>query len=245
MEDLSDNERAEQLRTWWLENWLWIFGSIAIGLGAIAAWQYWQRSQLQASELDQASYLSVLETLDANDRATAAKKADDLRSLHPKSVYADQADLALARGALDARDFDVAAKRLRVVMDSSRDPELRLIARTRLARVLGEQGKHDEALALLGLEAAGAFAPLFHEIRGDVLAAKGDAAGARREYDLALAPGASAEGPALDTQYIELKRDALASLPPPSTPAAAEATPAPGVPTAPSPAAIPATGSQP
>ena len=31
VEDLSDNEREEQLRRFWAENWLWIVGGIALG----------------------------------------------------------------------------------------------------------------------------------------------------------------------------------------------------------------------
>ena len=221
MEDLSDLEREEQLRRWWSENWLWILGGIVLGLGALAGWQYWQKSRLQASEKDEASYIAVLESLGKNDRDAAVKTADELRTLHPKSPYADQADLALARSAVDRREFDEAAKRLRRVADSSRDPELRLIAQSRLARVLAEQGKHDEALALLDVGKAGAFAPVFHEIRGDVLAAKGDAAGARKEYDTALTDAGSAEAAGLDRNFIELKRDAL--------PSAAAAATAPAV----------------
>ena len=220
MEDLSDLEREEQLRRWWSENWLWILGGIVLGLGALAGWQYWQKSRLQASEKDEASYIAVLESLGKNDRDAAVKTADELRTLHPKSPYADQADLALARSAVDRREFDEAAKRLRRVADSSRDPELRLIAQSRLARVLAEQGKHDEALALLDVGKAGAFAPVFHEIRGDVLAAKGDAAGARKEYDTALTDAGSAEAAGLDRNFIELKRDAL---PPAGAAAAAPA----------------------
>jgi predicted negative regulator of RcsB-dependent stress response len=81
------------------------------------------------------------------------------------------------------------------------------VARARLARVLIDQGKPDEALALLDTANAGAFAAYYHDIRGDALAAKGDAAGARREYDSALAGNATESG--LDKAYVELKRDAL------------------------------------
>jgi len=201
VEDLSDNEREEQLRRFWAENWLWIVGGIALGLGGLAGWQYWQKSKLNASEQD-----------------AAVKKAGDLRGLHPKSPYADQADLALARFAVDTRDFDEAAKRLRTVAETSRDHELRLIAQSRLARVLSEQGKHEEALKLLDVTNAGSFTPLFHEIRGDVLAAKGDVAGARQAYDAALAATTSTQAQAFDREYVELKRDAL-----PATVAAAAA----------------------
>ena len=92
-------------------------------------------------------------------------------------------------------------------MDGSKDPELRQVARTRLARVLLEQGKHDECLALLDPAAAGAFSALYREIRGDAYAAKGDAKAARSEYDAALADGQAEAG--IDRAFIELKRDAL------------------------------------
>jgi predicted negative regulator of RcsB-dependent stress response len=224
VEDLSDNEREEQLRRWWSENWLWIFGGVVLGLGALAGWQYWQKSRFAAAEKDEAAYLSVLESLSKQDSAAAAKTAVDLRALHPKSPYADQSDLAIARAEVGQQKFDDAAKRLRAVADSSRDPQLRLIAQSRLARVLSEQGKHDDALALLDPAKAGAFAPVFHEIRGDVLAAKGDAAGARQEYEAALAAQGGVEDPKVDRAYVELKRDALSAQVPAVAAAPAPAT---------------------
>ena len=148
-------------------------------------------------------------SLGANQFDAASAKAKELRDLHPKSPYADQADLALARAAVERNDLPEAAKRLKLVADGSRDPELRQIAKARLARVLVEQGKHDEALAQLDIANAGSFGALYHELRGDAFAAKGDAAGARQEYDAALA-GTQTE-PGIDKAYVELKRDALAS----------------------------------
>ena len=235
MEDLSDNEREEQLRRFWAENWLWIVGGIALGLGGLAGWQYWQQSKLNASERDEASYVAVLDSLGKNDKAAAVKQAGDLRALHPKSPYADQADLALARFAMDTRDLDEAAQRLRTVAETSRDPELRLIAQSRLARVLSEQGKHDDALKLLDVTNAGSFTPVFHEIRGDVLAAKGDIAAARQAYDAALAATTSVQAQAFDREYVELKRNALSS---------ATTAPAAG-PVAAPPATTPVAGAKP
>lgn len=212
MEDLSDIEREEQLRRWWSDNWLWIVGGVALGLGALAAWQYWQKARLVAAERAESAYMAVLDTLGKNDAEAAAKQVDDLRAQSPKSAYADQAALALARALVEQRKYDEAAARLRTVAGGSSDPQLRLIAQTRLARVLAEQGKHDEALALLDVAKAGAFTPVYHEIRGDIYAAKGDAAAARKEYESALASDNTGEGPAIDTRYVELKRDALATV---------------------------------
>lgn len=223
MEDLSDIEREEQLRRWWSENWAWIIGGIALGMAILAGWQYWQRYRTQAAERDEAAYVAVLEALSGNRREEAEKQARELRESNPDSAYADQAELALARAAIERRDFDTAAALLRGVADRSADAELRMIARTRLARVLIEQGKQDEALAMLDVASAGAFAPLVHEVRGDALAAKGDAAAARQEYDSALT-AAKAEG-IIDRAFVELKRDELAATPSaePSEPAPAAA----------------------
>jgi predicted negative regulator of RcsB-dependent stress response len=221
VEDLTDNEREEQLRRWWSDNWAWIIGGVALGLAILGGWQYWQRHQLQSTEQDQASYRAVLEALGRDQRDAAVKQATELRTRRPGSPYADQSELALARAAVDGRDFDEAARLLKGVADGSKDPELRRVAVTRLARVLVEQGKHDEALALLDAGQAGAFGGLVHEIRGDALAAKGDAAAARTAYDAALAASGPESG--MDSAFIELKRDALAQSVAPPAAAAPEA----------------------
>ncbi len=220
MEDLTDNEREEQIRRWWSDNWAWIIGGVALGLALLAGWQYWQRYQAQTGEQDARSYRAVIESLSRDQRDEAVKQAAELRERRPGSVYADQAELALARAAIDRREFDEATRLLKAIADRSQDVELRRVAQTRHARVLVEQGKHDEAIALLDPAQAGAFAALFHDIRGDAYAAKGDAVSAKREFEAALAAGDEAVG--VDRAFIELKRDAtpLAVAAAPAAPAA-------------------------
>ena len=235
VEELTDNEREEQLRRWWGENWAWIIGGIALGLAGLWGYNYWQSAKANEAQQDASAYQSVIALLGQGklDEAAAGTKA--LRDLHPKSPYADQADLAVARAAIESRKYEDGAGHLRTVMDGSRDAELRTIARTRLARVLIEQAKYDDALALLDVASAGAYAALYHELRGDAYAAKQSFAEARREYDAALAVADDASG--LDRAYVELKRDAL----PEATTAAASA-PAAAAPAAPA-ASTPAAGS--
>jgi len=220
VEDLTDNEREEQIRRWWSDNWAWIIGGVALGLALLAGWQYWQRYQAQTGEQDARSYRAVIESLSRDQRDEAVKQAAELRERRPGSVYADQAELALARAAIDRREFDEATRLLKAIADRSQDVELRRVAQTRHARVLVEQGKHDEAIALLDPAQAGAFAALFHDIRGDAYAAKGDAVSAKREFEAALAAGDEAVG--VDRVFIELKRDAtpLAVAAAPAAPAA-------------------------
>jgi predicted negative regulator of RcsB-dependent stress response len=222
VEDLTDNEREEQIRRWWSDNWAWIIGGVALGLALLAGWQYWQRYQAQTGEQDARSYRAVIESLSRDQRDEAVKQAAELRERRPGSAYADQAELALARAAIDRREFDEATRLLKGIAERSKDAELRRVAQTRHARVLVEQGKHDEAIALLDPAQAGAFAALFHDIRGDAYAAKGDAASAKREFEAALAAGDEALG--VDRAFIELKRDAtpLAVTAAPAAPATSE-----------------------
>jgi predicted negative regulator of RcsB-dependent stress response len=212
VEDLTDNEAEEQLRRWWSENWLWIIGGIAVGLALLWGWQYWQKSRLEAAQKQQAAYVAELGSLSRNKFDEAVAEAKALREQSPTSPYADQADLALARAAIEGRKLDVAVTHLKAVADGSKDAALRSIARTRLARVLIEQGKYDESIALLDTASAGSFLALYHDVRGDAYAAKGDAAAARREYDSALAE--AKDSVQVDRAYIELKRDALPAAPP-------------------------------
>jgi len=223
VEDLTDNEREEQLRQWWSDNWLWILGGIALGLAMLWGWQYWQRTRMEQAQRELSGYQSVITSLSQDKFDEAVVQAKALRDAQPGSPYADQSDLVLARAAVEMRKLDEAALHLRTVMDGSKDPELRAVARTRLARVMVEQAKYDDALALLDTADAGSYAARYHELRGDAYAGKGDSEAARREYDEALSAPDDETG--LDRDYIELKRDAL-----PPVAAVANAAPAGPVP---------------
>jgi predicted negative regulator of RcsB-dependent stress response len=206
VEDLSDIERAEQVRTFVRENLLFAVLALAVGVAIVSGYRYWQAKRTGGAEESEAAYSTVIAALSSGDRDKAVGLSKELRTQHAGSPYADQADLAIAKLDVARRDYDEAAKLLRAVTDGANDPLLRQVARTRLARVLIEQGKHDEALALLPVDQAGGYAALYHELRGDALAAKGDAAAARAEYTAAL-EGGDASG--IDSAYVALKRDAL------------------------------------
>src|SRR5207253_2441040 len=83
------------------------------------------------------------------------------------SPYADQARLLAARVYVDSGELERAAGELANVAERSKDRDLALVARLRLARVQIAQGKPDGALATLGVVEPGAFAARFHEVRGD------------------------------------------------------------------------------
>src|SRR5690606_12927225 len=133
-------------------------------------------------------------------------------------------------------ELDKALERLQRVANGSPDEYLRPIARLRVARVQLAQGNHDAALETLGTASMGVHEAARLEVRGDVLLAKGDRAGAVQEYQAARAalPAIELEeggvGELLDLKIADLSAGAVASAP------AAEAAPA-----APASSAAPAT----
>lgn len=214
-EYLSDREQEEALRTWWRENWRWVISGVALGLALLGAWQYWQlHSQAKAENASQA-FRDLTTTLAGTDKSIPDKsKVDSLvKDLDSggASPYADQAHLLLAQTHANAGRFEQAAAELKIVIDQAKDDILVQIARLRLARVQLQMGHPDEALALLDVNKAGAFAGQVHEVRGDALLAKGDRSGAKLEYQTALTAGKDAiSGAGNETEMLRLKLQSLA-----------------------------------
>ena len=87
-----------------------------------------------------------------------------------------------------------ALARLQQVEAATRDDELKLVVRLRIARLQIEQNRIDEALATLNAVQPGAFAGRYAEVRGDALLAKGDRNGALKAYREAQAAQAAQAG---------------------------------------------------
>lgn len=210
---LSEAEQWERAKKWLRDYTGWILGGIAIAVVGLLGWNwYWDRQDgiaLQAS----AKYQELTDALGRNDFTKAKSISAELERDFPKSPYVDQAHLFDARMAVEANDLAKAEQLLRGVMDRTKDDQLALVARMRLARVLVAQNKPDDALALLDVNLAGAFAARFREARGDALFAKGDRAGALKEYEQAReATGADA----LDVESLQLKINDLKTEAPPA-----------------------------
>jgi predicted negative regulator of RcsB-dependent stress response len=216
---LTDRDQEEALRNWWSENWKWILAGVVLGLGLLAAYQYWQSYRGHEADGAAKTYQDFQKAVAAKDLEQAKRLLQDLANDHAKSGYTQQGHLLLAKEDAEAGRFEDSIKHLRQVVDTSRDAELAHVARLRMARLLIQTGKHDEVLQMLDIAKAGAFVAQVHEIRGDALVAKGDAQGARAEYAAALAAESKGQ---IDRPTVELKlRDVGGEVPKaPAAPAA-------------------------
>jgi predicted negative regulator of RcsB-dependent stress response len=205
-EYLDEREQWERVKGWLREQGPWMLASVAIvGLG-LGGWRYYQSSIEQRDLTAEARYQQVLNAFSNNDLAGGVLIADQLIKDYPSSPYANQADLAAARIAVEIGKLDQAATRLERVLNSTRDRQLKDVARLRLARVQLAEGQPDTALHTLDAPDLGAFAARYDEVRGDALLAKGDRAGALKAYQQAR----TRAGNTLDTGLLDLKISELA-----------------------------------
>jgi predicted negative regulator of RcsB-dependent stress response len=220
---LSDKEQWEEIRTWVRENGLWVVVGVALAAAALQGWRWWQGHLDARGAQASAAYTRMIEALEKGDRTQAFVQLGQLERDYPSSPYADQGKLLAARVYVESNELDKAAHELETVTTGSKDHELALVARSRLARVEIAQGKPDAALATLNAAEPGAFAARYHEVRGDAYYAKGDKAGALKEYRSASGNPDLGDAALLDLKIADLAADA----PPPGT---APANPVPAVP---------------
>lgn len=211
MSEYSEAEQMERAKGWLKTNGIWIIAGIAIGAGGLGAWHWYQDRRVAQAETASARYEELVDAFTRNDKARGMTLLDQLNREYAWTPYASLGTLIAARVQVEANELDKAVAGLKSVMDNAKDDELKLVARLRLARVQAAQGKYDDALATLKVEHSGEFAPRIADTRGDVLLAKGDRAGALKEY---LAARTAEDSSVLDTELLDLKIRDLGGTPP-------------------------------
>jgi predicted negative regulator of RcsB-dependent stress response len=203
-EYLTDDEQLEAVKRFAKEYGTWIVGGLVLGVALLLGLRYYQGAQ-NGKALEAAGKFGEMTTaIQANDFTKSRTLADGLIKDYPNSPYADQAQLALAGMAVEGGKSADAVAPLTLVMNGSKDTDLRQIARLRLARVLIDQGKPDEAIKTLAEGTPGGFAGRYHEVRGDALNAKKDAAGAITEYKAAMTTSEGSDGSLLELKIADL-----------------------------------------
>jgi predicted negative regulator of RcsB-dependent stress response len=179
--DFEEQERIAELKAWWEDNRWYVFGAIVAAIIGFAGWEGCKAWQQRRADEAASLYRPVAEAAKSNDPKKIADAAKPLFDRQPGSFQASSTSLMLARAAFDKGDLAEAEKQLRWVLANGVD-EHRSVARVRLASVLLEQKKYDEALKVLDENKDPAFAALVSDARGDVMLAQGRIDEARASY---------------------------------------------------------------
>jgi predicted negative regulator of RcsB-dependent stress response len=204
--DLEEQEKIDELKAWWSKYGTLIVIGLAVFAASIAgvqAWKYYQNQKVgQVAEL----FDSLLQVQTSGD----AKKINDAAGLvmegFPSSGYASRAAMISARGSFDAGDLQNAKSRLQWVLDNSKEDELKSLARLRLASILLDEKKYDDALRILETKHGTSFDGLYADLKGDVLSAAGRIPEARVAYQTALD---KIGGKGTYFNIVQMKLDAL------------------------------------
>lgn len=175
---LDEHEQSERVRGWLRKNGVSIIAGIAIAIGGIAGWQWWQKQHSNKLADANVQYQAVLKSLEAKNVEEAAKGVKALEG-GKASIYVDLAALELAKAQVDAGKNEEALATLRAI---KADPEFKPVIDQRVARLLVATGKTEDAIKQLGSATDSSSL----EIHGDALMAQGKRDAARQHYEKAL-----------------------------------------------------------
>lgn len=205
-EHIAEAQQVEQIKNFWKNYGKPIMAGVALGLVVMFGWRYWQQHVALENAQASAAYEHLLRSLETDDMQAVKKEAETIISDYAKTPYAQQAAMVLARIAVYEGDYDQASARLQWVINQSKIPALKQAARLRLARVQLAEKNYDDALKTLETVDDPAYKMAVYEIKGDVLAAKGDRKGAETSYRAALDELSKADFsyPLLQMKYDDL-----------------------------------------
>lgn len=183
--DLEEQEQLDQLKAFWKKYGNLITWVLVVVLGAYAAYAYWQNHERDQSAKAGLLYDELDRAAQAGDLDKTVRVFGDMKERFPGTGFTQQAGLLTAKVQVDKAQADAAAATLGWVVENAGEAEYKTVARLRLAGLLLEQKKPDEALKQLEGADAPAFAALVADRRGDVLAAQGKTDEARAAYQQA------------------------------------------------------------
>ncbi|MGY6272388.1 YfgM family protein [Achromobacter denitrificans] len=206
--DLEEQEKLDAIKAWWAR-----YGTLVVTLAAVVAlaWGgWWGWKAYQAHRANQAmGYFEALEDaarLGGADSAVRIKTAAaTLRDEYPATGYAARGALVAAQALQAQKDDAGARQQLEWLAAQGKNPSMQAVARLRLAGMMLDQKQYDAALAQLNSPPP-AFAALYADRRGDILAAQGKREEARAAWQSAI-DGLGTTNPL--TQVVQLKLDAL------------------------------------
>jgi predicted negative regulator of RcsB-dependent stress response len=187
----TEEEQIAAMKSWWNDNGKGVLASIAAALFIIFAWKFYENSVLESKTEAATLYEQLLSANAAAGPNSGGASgvgffASQLKERFSDTEYGVYAALFMAKDAVEKGELDAAVVELEWVKQHTGDSRLIDITNGRLARVLADQGKADEALALLQASEP-EFESQFLEIKGDILLRTGKEADALAAYNAAYA----------------------------------------------------------
>lgn len=208
--DLEEQEQIAEMKAWWKKYGNFVTWLVIAALAIYSAWMFW--NNYQHKHATQASYLyyEMQGAVMSNDSSKVLRIAKDTQDKFGGTVYASMNSLVAARVAYDLNDLETAKAQLKWVSENGKNDGYKSIARIRMAGVLLDEKKYEEAIKLLSAEFPEAFVSMAEDRRGDILVAQNKTDEARVAYQKAF-DKADPEDPG--KQMIQLKMEEIGAAP--------------------------------
>ena len=186
--DLQEQESLDELKAWW-DKWgtltMTAVTIVCVGFAAHNGWKWYQRSQAAEAAV---AYSSLQDSIIRRaDVAQIEKITDKMIADTGSTVYAALGALSAAKHMETINDTAKAAKYLTWVINQNDRSEYNTIARVRLAGLMIDEKRYDEAIKLLTeAKPAEKEVALVKDRMGDIYFAKGDVAQARAQWEAAM-----------------------------------------------------------
>jgi len=201
--DVDEQENLDNIKAWWDENGKLITNIITvvlIGFSAYFGYKWWKNQQENKAYSLVAQIGSAIDNQKISDVENLAHK---LQKDYPNSTHT-AIGILRASDALSKKDANKSIKLLEQVAKNSDQGAYATLASYRLAGLLIDNKKYDEAVNALSNAPNIVWQGLFTDRMGDAYIAKGDAVKAKQSYTQALKIAKDSKNSALES-FVQLK----------------------------------------
>ncbi|UWZ92948.1 YfgM family protein [[Pasteurella] aerogenes] len=199
---IEEEQEINEIKTWWNENYKSIIAIVVLAFAGVFGWKYWQNHQAGQIQSLSAQYDQLIYGVEKGDAKNA--QLEQFAKDNSKTAYAVLALFERAKSAVENNDFSAAESVLKQAMSESSDEVLTSVAALRLAAVQFQLQSFDAALETLKSVKDSSWDSRKNLLTGDILAAKGDKAGAKASFEAALA-----NADQLEQQLIQVRLNNL------------------------------------
>jgi predicted negative regulator of RcsB-dependent stress response len=180
------DDQAQAVKAWLRKYGFSIVIGLALGLALFYALQFFMTKRIVTSEKAADAYVTLLNSTAIANNSQITMITDDIVKNYPKTPYASMAQFFAAQAAVNAAQYDKADSQLQWIIDHSKVNAFRQIARIRLARVLLQQQKINDAQMALKKVEDKTYMPLIETTKGDIYLTQKQYKEAKKAYELAL-----------------------------------------------------------
>ncbi|AOM39318.1 YfgM family protein [Xenorhabdus hominickii] len=201
----TETEQVDAIKRFFVTNGKYLAVGLVLGVGALIGWRYWQTHQTNQLYETAVTFETLNKSLASDSKAGIA--AVEKFANETNNIYGVMAELELAKHAVGQNELPQAEKSLLAASGKAKDENMQSLSSLRLARVQLAEDKTDAALKTLEQVKGKGWLSVSEEIRGDILAKKGDIAGARAAYS----KGLDLDGPPAMKDLVKIKLNNLSN----------------------------------